>query len=97
MRLRNPMINALVSPSGDSHSDFVLPHLFRGAGHAVYTLWPKASLFSPTPLCKDSASYHVESIKMLKPVKGADLADICDKQKLCHERAQSQCLCQHMA
>lgn len=57
MRLRKPMINTLASPSGDSHSDFVLPHLFCGGGHAVYTLWPKPPSFSPTPLYKDSASY----------------------------------------
>lgn len=34
---------------------------------------------------------------MLKPVKGADLADICERQKPCHEKAHSQCLWQHMA
>lgn len=83
------MINALALSSGDSHSDLVLPHLFCGAGHAVYTLWPKASLFSPTPLYKNSGSLY---IVRLKPVKGADLTDICDRQKPCHERAHSPCL-----
>lgn len=92
MRLGKPMTNTLASPSGDSHSDFVLPHLFCGAGHAVYTLWPKASLLFPTPLLKDSASCCIVSIKMLKPVKGADLAVICEWQKARHERAHSQCL-----
>lgn len=82
MRLRKLMINALASPSGDSHSEFVLPHLFCGAGHAVYTLWPKASLFSHTPLYQDNVSYHIVSIKMLKPVKGADLADLSHESTL---------------
>lgn len=64
MRLRKLMINALAWPSGDLHSDLVLPHLFCGFGRVVYTLWPKASLFSPTPLYEDSGRYSTGRIKM---------------------------------